>query len=219
MNFDCYGTLIDWESGILSALCPRLSPSAALPSETDLLRLYGQYEREAQAEAPFVNYRTVLRRVVKNLADQFSVGIKQEEEDRLAESMQDWRPFPDTVPALEFLKTRFNLGIISNVDADLFRYSEAQLGVSFDWVVTSEQVKSYKPSQHNFRYAMQTFGVDPRRQVHVAQSLYHDIVAASSLGLKTVWVNRRGAASTPVIESEPDLEVPDLKTLAELVKS
>ena len=219
LSFDCYGTLIDWESGILAACEPLLSRSQFRPSKSDFLRLYGQYEREAQAQAPFVNYRIVLRRVVKNLADQFNVGIKAEEMDRLAESMQDWRPFPDTVPALEILKTRFKLGIISNVDTDLFRYSEAQLKVPFDWVVTSEQLGSYKPSQHNFRYATSTFSLEPRTQVHVAQSLFHDIVPARNLGLKTVWVNRRGAASTPVIDAEPDLEVPDLETLAELVKT
>ena len=219
LSFDCYGTLIDWESGILSAFEPLLSCSQARPPNSDLLRLYGQYEREAQAQAPFVNYRTVLQWVMNNLADQLGVGIKQEEEDRLAESMQDWRPFPDTVPALEFLKTRFKLGIISNVDSDLFRYSEVKLRVPFDWVVTSEQLGSYKPSQHNFRYAMHTSGVELHQQVHVAQSLYHDIVPARAMGLKTVWVNRGGAASTPVIDAEPDLEVPDLETLAELVQT
>ena len=218
LSFDCYGTLIDWERGILSALEPLLSRSQARPSESDLLRLYGQYEREVQAQGSFINYRAVLRRVMKSLADQLGVAIDPEEENRLAQSMRDWRPFPDTVPALKILKARFKLGIISNVDADLYSYSEAQLKVPFDWVITSEQLESYKPSERNFRYAISNFGVDPGRQVHVAQSLYHDIVPARTLGLKTVWVNRRGAASTPVIDSEPDLEVPDLKTLAGLVK-
>ena len=219
LSFDCYGTLIDWEGGILAALEPLLSRSQTRPSESDLLRLYGQYEREIQTQTPFINYRVVLRKVMNNLADQLGVTLDPEEENRLAQSMRDWRPFPDTVPALNILKARFKLGIISNVDADLFSYSAVRLKVPFDWVVTSEQLRSYKPSEHNFRYAMSTFGVDPGQQVHVAQSLYHDIVPAHALGLKTVWVNRGGAASTPVIASEPDLEVPDLKTLAGLVKT
>ena len=217
LSFDCYGTLIDWERGILSALEPLLSRSQARPSESDLLRLYGQYEREAQARTPFINYRAVLQRVMINLADQLGVAIKPGEENLLAESMRGWRPFADTVPALKILKARFKLGIISNVDADLFHYSQAQLKVPFDWVFTSEQLGSYKPSEHNFRCAMSTFGVHPHQQAHVAQSLYHDIVPARDLGLNTVWVNRRGAASTPVIDCQPDLEVPDLETLAGLV--
>ena len=219
LSFDCYGTLIDWEGGILSALEPLLSRSQARPSETGLLQLYGQYEREAQSQTPFVNYRAVLAQVVTGLKDRLNLNMRPEEENILAESMRDWQPFPDTVPALETLKTRFKLGIISNVDEDLFRYSQALLKVPFDWVVTSEQLKSYKPAEHNFRYAMSAAGVDAGRQVHVAQSLYHDIAPASALGIKTVWVNRRGAASTPLIQCEPDLEVPDLETLAGLLKA
>ena len=219
LGFDCYGTLIDWEKGILSALEPLLSRSYARPSDTDVLRLYGQYEREAQSQTLFVNYRSVLKQVVKRLSGHLNLNLRPKEENILAESTWDWRPFPDTVHALEVLKSRFKLGIISNVDDDLFRHSEALLKVNFDWVVTSELVKSYKPAEHNFRYAMSTFGLDPRQYLHVAQSLHHDIAPASALGLKTVWVNRTGAASTPVIDCEPDLEVPDLETLAGLVKT
>ena len=219
LSFDCYGTLIDWEKGILSALEPLLSRSQSRPSETDVLRLYGQYEREAESQTPFVNYRSVLKQVVQSLSVHLNLNLRPQEENILAESMGNWPPFPDTVPALEILKSRFKLGIISNVDADLFRHSEALLKVHLDWVVTSEQMKSYKPAQHNFRYAMSTFGLDPRQYVHVAQSLHHDVAPANALGLKTVWVNRTGAASTPVIDCEPDLEVPDLETLARLVKT
>ena len=219
LSFDCYGTLIDWERGILSALRPLLARNQARPSDSDVLSHYGQCEREAQAQTPFVNYRSILRRVVKNLADRLGIGIEPEEEGLLADSMKAWQPFPDTVSALKILKTRFKLGIISNVDADLFSNSEAMLKVPFDWVVTSEQLMSYKPSDHNFRYAMSAHGVQPGQLLHVAQSLYHDIVPAHALGLKTVWVNRRNAASTPVIPCEPDLEVPDLKTLVDLVKN
>ena len=217
LSFDCYGTLIDWERGILSALEPLLSRSQDRPSASDLLRLYGQYEREAQTQTSFINYRAVLGQVMKSLATHLAVDINPEEEKRLAESIKDWRPFPDTVPALKILKARFKLGIISNVDVDLFRSSETQLQVSFDWVVTSEQLRSYKPSEHNLRYATSTFGVDAYQLVHVAQSLYHDIVPARALGIKTVWVNRQGAASTPMLDVRPDLEVPDLQTLAALV--
>ena len=218
LSFDCYGTLIDWESGILCALRPLLSRGQTPPADNDLLGLYGQCEREAQAQTVFVNYRSILRRVMHNLVDQLGVSIEPDEEDLLAESMRDWVPFPDTVAALSILKNRFKLGIISNVDADLFQFSRAQLRECFDWVVTSDQVCSYKPSKHNFRCTLSAYGVDPRQQVHVAQSLYHDIVPAQALGIKTVWVNRRNAASTPVMTGEPDLEVPDLTTLVEMME-
>jgi 2-haloacid dehalogenase len=216
LSFDCYGTLIDWEQGILSALRPLVSRRRSQIPDGDLLELYGRFEREAQAETPFVNYRTVLRRVVHDLGDHLDLGVGQDEENLLVESLADWQPFPDTVAALKTLKTRFALAIISNVDDDLFRLSKAYLEVPFDWVITSEQLGSYKPSERNFKRALEAFGVASGRHVHVAQSLYHDIAPAGALGLRTVWVNRGGAASTPGAGCEPDLEVADLQTLASL---
>ena len=104
----------------------------------------------------------------------------------------DWeRPFPDTVEALRTLKQNFKLAIISNIDDDLFALSAKRLDVEFDWIITAEKAKSYKPSLHNFELAFQTIGVEPKAILHVAQSIYHDIVPAKSLGLSTVWVNRR----------------------------
>ena len=217
LTFDCYGTLIDWEGGIVSALKPLLSRRGTVVPEGELLELYGRFERGAQAQTPFVNYRTVLRTVVKSLSSHLNLDAQAQEENVLAESMSNWLPFRDTVAALKTLNKRFRLAILSNVDDDLFRLSQARLVVSFDWVITSEQLGSYKPSERNFRCAMATIGVAPAQHVHVAQSLYHDIAPASTLGLKTVWVNRQGAAVTPVINVVPDLEVPDLETLARMV--
>ncbi len=219
LSFDCYGTLIDWETGILSALRPLLSRRRTELPDGALLELYGRFEREAQAETPFVNYRTVLRRVVHNLGDHLDLGVGPDEADLLAESMRDWRPFADTVAALKTLGERFALAILSNVDDDLFRLSEPLLETPFDWVITSQQLGSYKPSERNFRRVMDAIGVERGRHVHVAQSLYHDIAPAGALGIRTVWVNRQGAASTPVIDCAPELEVPDLRTLAGLTPS
>ena len=218
LTFDCYGTLIDWEGGIVSALKPLLSRRGTVLPDSDLLDLYGRFEREAQAQTPFVNYRAVLKTVVKGLSNHLNLDVPPQEENVLAESMSDWLPFPDTVAALKTLKGCFRLAILSNVDDDLFRLSQARLQVSFDWVVTSERLGSYKPSERNFTCAMATIGVPPVQHVHVAQSLYHDIAPAIARGIKTVWVNRQGAAATPLIDALPDLEVPDLQTLAGMVQ-
>ena len=217
LTFDCYGTLIDWEGGIVSALEPLLSRSGKVLPHGELLQLYGRLEREAQAHTPFVNYRVVLKMIAKGLSDQLNLDLQPQEENLLSESMADWPPFPDTVAALKTLKERFRLGILSNVDDELFRLSQAHLEVPFDWIITSEQLESYKPAERNFHEAIAKMEIDPDQHVHVAQSLYHDIVPASALGIKTVWVNRQDAASTPVLEAKPDLEVPDLKTVAEMV--
>ena len=218
LSFDCYGTLIDWESGILSALRPLFSRHGIDQPDRELLELYGRFERQAQEQTPFVNYKTVLRDVAASFYRYFNIDPKigAEAERILADSLGDWPAFPDTVQALKSLKSRFKLAIISNVDDDMIRLSQARLGVPFDWVITSEQVGSYKPSEENFRKAMRIMGVEPAQHVHVAQSLYHDIASASALGWKTVWVNRRGAASTPLVDSQPDLQVPDLESLARL---
>ena len=213
LTFDCYGTLIDWEGGILSAFKPLLSSRRTALPDSSLLELYGRFEREAQAQTPFVNYRTVLKTIVKSLSGHLSLDVQSQDEDLLVDSMKEWLPFSDTVAALRGLKERFRLAILSNVDDDLFRLSQARLEVPFDWVITSEQLRSYKPSESNFRRTIATIGVDPVEHVHVAQSLFHDIAPASALGIKTVWVNRQGAAATPLIDALPDLEVPDLETL------
>ena len=217
LTFDCYGTLIDWEGGILSALKPLLSRSGTVLPDSELLRLYGRFEREAQGRADFVNYRTVLRMVAKNLSGRLNLDLKPQEENVLSESIADWLPFADTVAALKRLKERFRLGILSNVDDELFRPSQTRMEVPFDWVITSEQLGSYKPAERNFLQAIAKMEIDPGQHVHVAQSLYHDIVPAGALGIKTVWVNRRGAASTPTPEATPDLETPDLQTLVKII--
>ena len=219
LSFDCYGTLIDWESGILTALRPILSQYGIDKPDTELLELYGRFERQAQEQTPFVKYNTVLRDVAASFCRHFNINPKvgAEMEPILADSLGDWPAFPDTVKALERLKSRFKLAIISNVDDEMFRLSQAHLGVTFDWVITSEQIGSYKPNQGNFRHALRVMDVNPAQHVHVAQSLHHDIAPARALGWKTVWVNRRGAVSTPMVDSQPDLQVPNLESLARLV--
>ena len=218
LSFDCYGTLVDWETGILSALRPVLSRHAVgnLPDD-ELLRLYGSLEREAQGQRPFISYREVLAKITIGLGDRLEFCPAAEDLTVLADSVRDWPPFQDTIPALRFLKKRVKLAIISNVDRDLFAHSAALLEVPFDYVITSEDVKDYKPSLAGFRLALQRIGHPSTELLHVAQSLYHDMAPAKEMGLDTVWVNRSGARSTPKVDSQPDLEVPDLQSFARLI--
>lgn len=216
LTFDCYGTLIDWESGILQAILPVLFRRDVALSDGEILRLYAELESKAEQGA-YVKYREVLRKVMRGFGEKFNFSPGEEELNALPDSVKNWKPFPDTVDALLTLKERFKLAIISNTDDALFAETARHLRVKFEWVITAEQVKSYKPSFNNFRQAMEKIGVSPDKILHVAQSVYHDIIPAKSLGLATVLVRRRGAGATLPAEGQPDLEVPDLKTLASMV--
>ncbi|HEX4424322.1 MAG TPA: HAD-IA family hydrolase, partial [Terriglobales bacterium] len=135
------------------------------------------------------------------------------------DSLASWQPFPDTVAALRKLKSRYQLGIISNVDDDLFASTAKKLEVKFDHVITAQQARAYKPSLKIFKLAQERIGVAPEQWLHVAQSVFHDIVPGKSLGITTVWVNRAssrpGAGAAKSASANPDLEVPDLQTLAD----
>ena len=219
LSFDCYGTLIDWEAGILAALAPVLARHGCEVPADDLLRAYAILETAAEG-GPYRPYAAVLQEVVAGLGRRFGFAPTAGECDALAATIADWPPFPDTVAALGRLKTKYRLAVISNIDDDLFAGSARALGVGFDWVVTAQQVASYKPSLDNFRAALARFGSPADRVLHVAQSLFHDIAPARTLGLRTVWVNRRrgreGSGATPPATARPDLEVGDLAELAVL---
>ena len=218
LSFDCYGTLIDWESGILAALDPLLSRHGISAPDGDILTMYGELEREGQGHRPFLTYRQVLSRIAAGFGKRLGFRPESEELEILADSMKEWPPFDDTVAALKFLKERYKLAIISNVDTDLFDASASRLGVEFDWVVTSQEVGEYKPSLRNFRFALERMGVPKGEILHVAQSLFHDVEPARAMGLTTAWVNRAGARSTPLRDVRPDLEVESLDGLVRLIR-
>ena len=197
---------------------PLLSRHGIGASDGELLELYGELERKGQGHQPFLSYRQVLSRIVEGFGERLGFRPDGDELGTLAESMKRWRPFDDTVAALKALKERFKLAIISNVDRDLFDASAKQLGVDFDWIVTSQEVGTYKPSLGNFRAALKRMQVATPDVLHVAQSLYHDVEPARALGLTTVWVNRAGARSTPLRDVRPDLEVRDLGELVRLME-
>ncbi|MGI8689110.1 MAG: haloacid dehalogenase type II [Thermomicrobiales bacterium] len=220
LTFDCYGTLIDWERGILAALRPVLDRHGIAVSDDAALALYGELESAAE-RGPYHHYRALLATVMDGFGERLGFTPSADERAALALSVGNWPPFPDTVAALQMLARRFRLAILSNIDDDLFAGSARHLGVAFAVVVTAEQVGSYKPDPRNFRTLLARLDVAPDRVLHVAQSVFHDIAPANALGLTTVWINRRhdraGFGATPPATARPDLETPDLRTLARLV--
>jgi 2-haloacid dehalogenase len=220
LTFDCYGTLIDWEAGILSAIQPVLSDHNISLNDDQILELYAMLESRAERD-DYRDYKSILREVMEGFSDELDFILNQGELNCLVNSIADWQPFPDSTRALQALKDKYMLGIISNIDDDLFALSAKYLRVKFDWVITAEQARSYKPSLNNFNLAIKRIGLPKEKILHVAQSLYHDIAPAKKLGLSAVWINRRrgkqGFGATPPAQSMPDLEVPDLKSLVSTI--
>ena len=221
ISFDCYGTLIDWESGIVSGLRPVLANHGVEATDDEILELHALTEHRLQSSSrpgSYVKYREVLGEEVREAGRRWGFEPDPSEVGALADSLRDWRPFPDTVEALRALKTGYKLAIISNVDDGLFALTACHLEVEFDWIVTAEQAGTYKPSTNNFEVALGRMGVAPERLLHAAESLFHDVVPAKELGLSTVWVHRRagkeGFGATPPADAEPDFVVPNLETLA-----
>ena len=214
LTFDCYGTLIDWETGLLAALQRILRAHAQNLTDQQILDIYGELEPKAQN--PYRRYREVLANIVRAFASRLGFQVSNEEAESLPNSLKDWRPFPDTIAALKKLQTRFKLAIISNTDDDLFAATAPHLQTRFDEVITAEQAQAYKPSPAPFRLALERLGLPRETVLHVGQSVYHDVLPAKSLGIATVLVHRRGFGATRPTDGHPDLTVPDLQTLAAL---
>ena len=217
LTFDCYGTLIDWETGILSALHRILSAHAKQIDDATLLKLYGDFELRSE-QPPFRPYREVLASVVRQFGEELSFTPTAAEIQSLPDSLANWRPWPDTVAALHQLKSRFRLAILSNVDDDLFATTRPKLGIEFDKVITAQQAQAYKPSLKLFELALSRIQAPAHRVLHVGQSIYHDVVPAQALGLATVWVNRPsarpGVGAVKAAQAKPDLTVTSLEELA-----
>jgi len=214
VTFDCYGTLIDWETGILNVLRPILTTHGHPLHDSQILSLYAEVEPEIQ-KGEFTPYRRVLEDVVRSLGHKLGFTPSLEEARSLPASLPNWQPFPDTVAALQKLKTRYKLGIISNTDNELFAHTARHLKVAFDTVVTAQQAGAYKPSVKPFELALKRLALSADRVLHAGQSVYHDVVPAKSLGIATVLIERRGTGATRAVNAEPDLRVPDLKSLAD----
>jgi 2-haloacid dehalogenase len=219
LTFDCYGTMIDWESGIFSALRPILRTHKKELGDAAILELYSELELRAEQQE-FQNYRDALQSVVRGFGERLGFKPTDAEAPSLPNSIANWQPFPDTVEALQRLHTRYKLAVISNVDDDLFALSAPKLRVKFDEVITAQQAGCYKPGKQIFQMARERIGVDPPQWLHVGQSVYHDVIPAKSLGIATVWVNRpsprAGAGATKAAIGKPDVEVSSLAALADL---
>jgi 2-haloacid dehalogenase len=217
LTFDCYGTLINWEEGILRCLHRILAAHGKDTDDATTLQLYGDFEAHAE-DGAYRRYRDVLQSVVQRFGEQLGFAPTEQEVKSLPESLPLWKPWPDTVSALSELQRRFRLAIVSNVDDDLFAATQPQLGVEFDQVITAEQAQAYKPSLKIFELALSRVGVPAHRVLHVGQSLYHDVLPAQSLGLATVWVKRpsarKGVGAVKAAEARPDLQVSSLAELA-----
>ena len=218
ISFDCYGTLVDWETGISSAVGEVLRPHGIVKTRSEILALFADVEPTVQESHDYLEYRRVLREVMAIIGMELGIVFTGSELGCLADTLPVWPVFPEAVGALNALSDRHKLAVISNVDDDLFSKTADALNAEFSCVVTSQQVQSYKPNPRNFEVASERMKVERGRWVHVAESLYHDIGPANRLGITSVWVNRpdRGGATRPT-DSVPDLVVPDLATLAQMM--
>jgi 2-haloacid dehalogenase/putative hydrolase of the HAD superfamily len=209
LTFDCYGTLIDWESGISAAFAEAAVADGVALDLAAVLAAYTQLEPVVEAET-HRSYRAVLTETVRRVAARLGWPLAEERAGFLADSLPKWRPFADTNPALERLAaTGYRLGILSNVDDDLLAETRRHFAVHFDLLVTAQEVGSYKPAPGHFLAARRRIGGD--RWLHAAQSYFHDVMPARALGIPVAWVNRKG-------EPAPDGGCADweLRTLAEL---
>jgi 2-haloacid dehalogenase len=217
LTFDCYGTLIDWEAGLSAAFRSVLDAHGLAPDPEDVLARYARHEAAGEG-GPYQTYAEILADGLRGVAAELGFDPTDEEVARFSRSVEDWPAFPDSTEALRRLKRRFRLGVLTNCDDDLFAASARRLGVDFDWVVTAQQVGSYKPAQRDFEALFERVGLPHERIVHVAQSLFHDHVPAKRLGLTTVWIDRRhdrpGSGATPPAEASPDATYPDMASFA-----
>ena len=208
--FDCYGTLIDWAAGLRGSLDAVFGETVAQLG-TELFEAYVQLEAVVEAE-PYRPYREVLAATAERLAQRYGLELPPGRARRLAETLPEWRPFPDTNAALARLKEHYRLGVLSNIDRDLFAGTARHFDIEFDFVVTAEDVRSYKPAPGHFHRLLEDCA-EQETVLHVAQSLYHDGIPAAELGMAYVWINRyRGVNDTT---ARPVAEYPDLKSLAD----
>lgn len=220
LTFDCYGTLVDWERGIAAAVRPICASQGATPPAAALLGAFGEHEHAVQSER-YRSYREVLALTLDRMGEALGFRPSGAEREAFAASVGDWPVFSDTVDALRRLARRYKLGVVSNVDDDLFARSRERLGVPFDWVVTAQQVGSYKPAPAHFHEMARRSGLPAERILHVAQSRFHDIAPASALGYATLWVDRPGlapgAGATPPATAEALARVSSMAEAAALL--
>ncbi|HEX3952484.1 MAG TPA: HAD-IA family hydrolase [Stellaceae bacterium] len=224
LSFDCYGTLIDWETGIWAALQPLVTAAGSGVTREAALVAFGNHESALENELPTLVYSELLARVHARLAQDWSVLADATADRAFGASVGDWPAFPDSAEALAYLQRFYRLVILSNVDRASFARSNIRLGVVFDPICTAEDIGSYKPDPRNFRFMIDrlaTLGHAPGDILHVAQSLYHDHNPANRCGLHSAWIDRRqgsdgwGATPPPDANVRYDFRFGSLGELAE----
>jgi 2-haloalkanoic acid dehalogenase type II len=222
LTFDCYGTLIDWESGITAALQPLLARAKPPLAGDAVLQAFARHEAAQETETPGMIYSDLLSVVHRRLAEQWGVQPDATEDARFGASVPDWPAFSDSASALAYLKRHYRLVILSNVDRVSFAGSNRRLGVEFDAIFTAQDIGSYKPDPANFRYLLARLaeqGAAPGEILHTAQSLFHDHVPAKRAGLATAWIDRRhehpgwGATMPPPTDAAFDFRFESLASM------
>ena len=224
LTFDCYGTLIDWESGIIAGLKPLTDRLDREVPRDEILASHARHESRQQSSTPGMRYADILAAVYRRLADEWGASADRDECVGYGKSVESWPAFPDSAAALRYLKRHFRLVILSNVDNASFTRSNEKLGVEFDAVYTAEDIGSYKPSTGNFEYMLQNLaraGFGKADVLHVAESMFHDHVPANQLGINNCWIYRRrgkegfGATAKPETMPRYDFVFDTLQELAD----
>ena len=220
LSFDCYGTLIDWETGIWTALQPLIAQTRPRRGREKALAAFARIETGLEAAEPGLVYSDLLAEVHRRLATEWGAAAGEDAHRAFARAIGDWPPFADSAAALRHLQQHYRLVILSNVDRAGFAASNRRLGIAFDAVFTAEDIGSYKPDPRNFRHMLAALGHEPSDLLHVAQSLFHDHGPARALGLATAWIDRRhdapgwGATPPPAEPVGYDFHFPSLEALA-----
>jgi 2-haloacid dehalogenase len=225
LTFDCYGTLIDWETGLYTALQPLLKKGGVTAKRDEVLATFARHESVQEAATPQMIYSELLAEVHRRLAREWNVSDDEKDAVAFGKSVPDWPAFPDTEASLQYLQRYYKLVILSNVDRESFAGTNRRLGVAFDAICTAQDIGSYKPDPRNFAYLINTvagLGVLKRNILHTAESLRHDHEPGQAAGLATAWIHRRhqlegcGATSPPVGTPRYDFR---FTSLAEMVKA
>ena len=229
LTFDCYGTLIDWETGIANALAPWAKNKGLDVDQEAIVKKFGKFETVVQGDDPGQLYPDVLAEVLRRMAEDWKVEATEPECKAFGKSVGDWPPFPDSAEALAWLARHYRLVVLSNVDRDSFAESEKRLGVEFDLICTAQDVGAYKPDPRNFEYLVEqvaALGFKKDKILHTAESQHHDIIPGKAHGLATAWINRRaargggyGATAVPKKPARADYEVTSMAEFVELCKT
>lgn len=189
ISFDCYGTLVDWKTGVLNTLVPLFDEYLLDISEEEIFSLFREFDAEL-INSDFIFYRNVLTEIMKKFSTRFNLNLMKSDLDCLVKALPSWPVFEDTSPVLKKLKESYRLALITNSDDDLIEKTLGFISINFDYIITSSSLRSYKPSGNNFQKALENFDLPSHHILHVAQSIYHDIIPCNELGIRNIWVNR-----------------------------